>query len=228
MTLRAHHDPVPVDGADWLVPHRDTFLAELRGDGFAPGTIRHYRYVIDMVCSAIDSRDLGPMTVNEPVLADIRTTATRDMTAKRRRTWNVRFGRFIEYLVNAGVLAPPPPAEPVAPDAMSHLRAEYESWLRHQRGSSEVTIGRHLCFLKRFMTFRFGEVVDNLDDITSDDIIAFLSQPTAGTRLRLNDTWPWQLRSCSSSCSGAARRGVTWQSAFLVSLATVQPACIAI
>ena len=147
MTLRAHHDPVPADGADWLVPHRDTFLAELRGDGFAPGTIRHYRYVIDMFCSAIDSRDLGPMTVNEPVLTDIRTTATRDMTAKRRRTWNVRFGRFIEYLVNAGVLAPPPPAEPVAPDAMSHLRAEYESWLRHQRGSSEVTIGRHLCFL---------------------------------------------------------------------------------
>ena len=210
MTLRAHHDPVPVDGADWLVPHRDTFLAELRGDGFAPGTIRHYRYVIDMVCSAIDSRGLGPMTVNEPVLADIRTTATRDMTAKRRRTWNVRFGRFIEYLVNAGVLAPPPPAEPVAPDAMSHLRAEYESWLRHQRGSSEVTIGRHLCFLKRFMTFRFGEVVDNLDDITSDDIIAFLSQPTAGTRLRLNDTWPWQLRSLFKFLfwSGKTRRNL--------------------
>ena len=144
MTLRAHHDPVPVDGADWLAPHRDTFLAELRGDGFAPGTIQHYRYVIDIVCSAIDSRGLGPMTVNEPVLGDIRTTATRDMTAKRRRTWNVRFDRFIEYLVNAGVLAPPLPAEPVAPDAMSHLRAEYESWLRHQRGSSEVTIGRHL------------------------------------------------------------------------------------
>ena len=210
MTLRAHHDPVPVDGADWLAPHRDTFLAELRGDGFAPGTIQHYRYVIDMVCSAIDSRDLGPMTVNEPVLADIRTTATRDMTAKRRRTWNVRFDRFIEYLVNAGVLAPPPPAEPVAPDAMSHLRAEYESWLRHQRGSSEVTIGRHLCFLKRFMTFRFGEVVDNLDDITSDDIIAFLSQPTSGTRLRLNDTWPWQLRSLFKFLfwSGKTRRNL--------------------
>ena len=159
MTLRAHHDPVPVDGADWLAPHRDTFLAELRGDGFAPGTIQHYRYVIDVVCSAIDSRGLGAMTVNEPVLVGIRTTATRNMTAKRRRTWNVRFDRFIEYLVNAGVLAPPPPAEPVAPDAMSHLRAEYESWLRHQRGLSEVTIGRHLCFLKRFMTFRFGEVV---------------------------------------------------------------------
>ena len=125
------------------------------------------------------------MTVNEPVLVGIRTTATRNMTAKRRRTWNVRFDRFIEYLVNAGVLAPPPPAEPVAPDAMSHLRAEYESWLRHQRGLSEVTIGRHLCFLKRFMTFRFGEVVGNLDDITSGDIIAFLSQPTSGTRFRL-------------------------------------------
>ena len=67
MTLRAHHDPVPVDGADWLAPHRDTFLAELRGDGFAPGTIQHYRYVIDVVCSAIDSRGLGAMTVNEPV-----------------------------------------------------------------------------------------------------------------------------------------------------------------
>ena len=57
---------------------------------------------------------------------------------------------------------------------MGQLRAEYESWLRHQRGLSEATIGRHLCFLKRFMTFRFGEVVGSLEDITSDDIITFL------------------------------------------------------
>ena len=210
MTLGAHHDPVPVDGAGWPAPYRETFLAELRGHGFAPGTIQHYRYVIDVVCSAIDSRGPGAVTVNEPVLVDIRNTATRDMAAKRRRTWNFRFDRFIDHLVNAGVVTPPPPVEPVAVDAMDHLRSAYESWLRHQRGLSEVTIGRHLCFLKRFMTFRFGEVVGNLDDITPDDIIAFLSQPTSGTRFRLNDMWPWQLRSLFKFLfwSGKTRRNL--------------------
>ena len=209
MTPRAHQGSAPADGADWLAPHRDTFLAQLRGDGFAPGTIQHYRYVIDVVRTAIYTRGLGAKTVNELVLAGIRTTATRDMTARRRRTWNYRLDQFIEHLVNAGVLTPPP-AKPVAPDAMGPLRAEYESWLRHQRGLSEVTIGRHLCFLRRFMTFCFGEVVGSLDDITSDDIIAFLSQPTSGTRLRLNDTWPWQLRSLFKFLfsSGKTRRNL--------------------
>ena len=209
MTPRAHQGSAPAVGADWLAPHRDTFLAELRRDGFAPGTIQHYRYVIDAVRSAIYSLGLGAKTVNEPVLASIRTTATRDMTAERCRTWNFRLDRFIAYLVDAGVLAPPP-AKPAAPDAMGQLHAEYESWLRHQRGLSEATIGRHLCFLKRFMTFRFGEVLGSLDDITSDDIITFLSQPTSGTRFRLNDTWPWQLRSLFKFLfwSGKTRRNL--------------------
>ena len=75
MTPRAHEGSAPVDGADWLAPHRDTFLAELRRDGFAPGTVQHYRYVIDVVRSTIDSLGLGAMAVNEPVLAGIRATA---------------------------------------------------------------------------------------------------------------------------------------------------------
>ena len=99
MTPRAHQGSAPAVGADWLAPHRDTFLAELRRDGFAPGTIQHYRSVIDVVHSAIYSLGLGAKTVDEPVLTGIRTTATRDMTARRRRTWNFRLDRFIAHLV---------------------------------------------------------------------------------------------------------------------------------
>ena len=53
---------------------------------------------------------------------------------------------------------------------------EYADWLRHQRGLRESTISRHQAFLKRFMTFRFGAMPGNLNDIAPDDIAAFLAQ----------------------------------------------------
>jgi hypothetical protein len=63
-----------------------------------------------------------------------------------------------------------------APTALERLRTEsteYETYLREQRGLTEATI---YCvrFLERFMTFRFGAGLSELDDITPADIVAFL------------------------------------------------------
>lgn len=210
MTPKDHHVPVPVNGPGWLAPHCEAFLSELCRHGFAPGTIQHYRRVILAFCSEVDSRGLGAATIDEPMLAEFRNAATGDMTARRRQGWHFRLNRFIDHLVEDGILTPPP-AEPMAPDPLDELRVAYESWLRHQRGLSETTICRHLCFLKRFMTFRFGKELGNLDDITPDDIIAFLSASTSGTRFRLNDTWSWQLRNLFKFLfwSGRTQRNLT-------------------
>lgn len=60
------------------------------------------------------------------------------------------------------------------PTALEQLSAEYATYLREQRGLSDVMIYHCLRFLDRFMTFRFGERLGNLNDITPADVVAFL------------------------------------------------------
>jgi integrase/recombinase XerD len=48
------------------------------------------------------------------------------------------------------------------------------AYLRDQRGLTEATIYHCVCFLNRFMTFRFGDTLGNLNDITPHNIVDFL------------------------------------------------------
>jgi site-specific recombinase XerD len=81
--------------------------------------------------------------------------------------------RFINALVEAGVAERPEPPRR-APTPLDRLSAEYETYLRNQRGLAEKTIYDSLRFLDRFMTFRFGAKLGRLDDIRPADIVAFL------------------------------------------------------
>lgn len=74
------------------------------------------------------------------------------------------------------------------------LRHEYENYLRHQRGLSEPTIDQCLRFFERFMVFRFGDTLGDLNAIVPDDIIAFLSQLKQGSRHYRDKTPPTNLR----------------------------------
>lgn len=58
--------------------------------------------------------------------------------------------------------------------ARASLRADYEHYLRHQRGLSERTIFHSWRFADRFLEFRFGEEIGDVSKITSSDIIGFL------------------------------------------------------
>jgi len=63
--------------------------------------------------------------------------------------------RFIDALVEAGVADRPKPKEK-KPTRLDRLQAEYESYLRDQRGLTDATIYHCVSFRKRFMGFRFG------------------------------------------------------------------------
>jgi integrase/recombinase XerD len=63
-----------------------------------------------------------------------------------------------------------------------------------QRGLSEATIHHCLSFLKRFMAFRFGKKVGDLNNITPGDIVAFLRKIMAGTQPYRDKTPPSHLR----------------------------------
>jgi len=82
---------------------------------------------------------------------------------------------------------------------------------------AEATIQNRLNFFDRFMTFRFGAKLGNLNAITPDNLVAFLRKVLFRrgrfeTRRRRRICVP-----CSASCSGSARPNMIWQPAFRVS-----------
>ena len=193
MSSNEHRQHTAVGIAGCLAPHRNVFLDGLGKHGYAPSTIRYYRRVTGFFCAQIEVRGLGTETLDESALAELRTALPGKMAARQQSRWVSCVGRFIDHLVGAGVLASPPPAAAPTPGSLDHLSMEYADWLRHQRGLSEATIARHQAFLKRFISFRFGTILGNFNDITTDDILAFLAQPAPTHSCRVA-SWPTQLR----------------------------------
>ena len=85
-----------------------------------------YRRAIDGFCSQVEARrlDAGEIGIELP--------------AGQERKGCI--ARFIEHLIDAGVMAPPSPAAPPAPGSLEDLSLAYGDWLRHQRGLSPKTV----------------------------------------------------------------------------------------
>ena len=94
--------PAASKGVGWLAPHRDTFLTELGKLGYAAKTIHHYQRAIDKLCAQVEARGLDAEEIGSELRA-----------GQERKGY---IARFIEYLIDAGVMAPQPPS-PAAPPA---------------------------------------------------------------------------------------------------------------
>ena len=62
------------------------------------------------------------------------------------------------------------------PTALDRLVEEYTAYLREQRGLADATIYHCVRFLHRFMAFRFGAVLGDVNTITADDVARFLHE----------------------------------------------------
>ncbi len=161
--------PAASKGVGWLAPHRDTFLTELGKLGYAAKTIHHYQRAIDKLCAQVEARGLDAEEIGSELRA-----------GQERKGY---IARFIEYLIDAGVMAPQPPspAAPPAPGSRDELSLAYCDWLRRQRGLSAKTISIRRSVLRRFLTFRFGTAPGDLNTIARDDIVSFLDSPDTAT-----------------------------------------------
>ena len=161
--------------SDWLRPHRERFLKGLADEGYAAGTLRAYRNATSVFCQEVSRRSVCQGQLVGGALAKTRAVALDAMRANKHIYKRFCLDRFIESLAGAGVAERPEPP-PRAPTTLDRLSAEFETYLRTQRGLAEKTIYVSLRFLDRFMTFRFGATLGHLDDITPADIVAFLRE----------------------------------------------------
>ena len=77
---------------------------------------------------------------------------------------------------------------------LDRLRLEYVAYLRDQRGLTEATIYHCVCFLNRFMAFRFDDTPGNLNDITPHNIVDFLRKLRSDGNAPRDKTPPSHLR----------------------------------
>ena len=181
-------------GPDWLKPYCEQFQEHLVTQGYAACTRATFDRAASALCAEIVRRKTGPDQLAGARLVKLREAALANLHANRRTYKAYRLDRFIEFLVEAGV-AQCRKEKPRAPTALEHLSAEYATYLREQRGLSEATIYHCLRFLDRFITFRFGENLGNLNDITPVDVVAFL-RDVMGRKPGFRDkTPPTHLRS---------------------------------
>jgi integrase/recombinase XerD len=182
-----------VCAAGWLQPHRQRFVEDLRALGYKSWTLRRYEEVALRFCAAVEVRGLGADDLDGSQIEQLHA-AVVDATTAAART-NIRFclNRFINHLVAARVARLPEPP-PKVPTALELLQQEYDAYLRNQRGLSDSTIYDCHRFMDRFITFRFGEAIGDLNDISPDDVVAFLCKIRSGDKPYRDKTPPSHLR----------------------------------
>jgi integrase/recombinase XerD len=177
----------------WLQPHRQRFVEDLRALGYKPWTLRRYEEVALRFCAAVGVSGLGADDLNGSQIERLHAAVVDATTATARTNTRFCLNRFINHLVAARVAHLPEPP-PKVPTALELLHQEYDAYLRNQRGLSDSTIYHCHCFMDRFMTFRFGETPGNLNDISPDDVVAFLCKIRGGDKPYRDKTPPSHLR----------------------------------
>jgi integrase/recombinase XerD len=159
-----------------LKPYSKRFSAGLRGGDDA--NIRH--------CIAIALRGNCPPRSSQRRVRRSNAIASagggsEGNTSGQTHTYTKYYlARFLDALVEAGA-AKRPKVPKKAPTAFDRLVAEYEAYLREQRGLTQSTIYHCVHFLHRFVAFRFGGKLGDMNAITAEDIARFLEEASMAT-----------------------------------------------
>ena len=190
MTANSHPQPASATPSHWIDAHRTAFLEQLEAQGYAPGTLVIYARIAKRFCAEVRRRGLSDLSAD--VVESIRSVVLDGIRERSRSGAIYPLKRFIEHLVGAGMAGVEIPAR--APTAMERLGEEYEHYLRCQRGLSDATIYACKRYFERFLTFRFGESLGDLEAITPDDIVKYLMAIRRGSTASRDTTPPSHLR----------------------------------
>jgi site-specific recombinase XerD len=143
----------------------DSFAARLTQLGYARASGRDRLWTLSALGRWLRRRHLGLRDLTADVAAAF---LKRHAPARRvRRSDHATLRLFLEHLEATGII-PASPSPPLSP--ILQLKAQYEAYLRHDRGLSPVTGPRHWFILRRFVRGRFGEGPIDLRGLTADDV----------------------------------------------------------
>jgi hypothetical protein len=178
---------------DWLQPYCKKFLQTLADHGYARVSMRTYDRAIALFCGGVARRRLDCDQFVGATLAKVRAAALAGMHPNKHDQKRYCLDRFIDALVEAGIAQRPTPPRKT-PTALERLRTDYEPYLRDQRGLTKATTYHCVSFLNRFMAFRFGDTLGDLNDITPHEIVDFLRKLRSDGNAPRDKTPPSHLR----------------------------------
>jgi integrase/recombinase XerD len=161
--------------------------------GYSRVTLREYALTAAKFCAAIEKRALGSRDLDGVTTERLRKAVLKEVSESHRTWGKFCLGRFIDHLVEAGAAAVlEPPAK--KPTALDRLIEEYETYLRRQRGLAESTIADCTRYMRRFLGFRFGGKLGDLNAITPQHIVAFLVELKGGAKPHQHKALPSHFR----------------------------------
>ena len=155
-----------------LAAYAEAFKAQLEGQQYRKCTIYEYLVRVDAFSQLLKEREIDIWKLDESQIAGLLEGA-QDPCLRRKSVFIIK--SCIQFLRSIGVAKPLPPAT-ADETARAQLRAEWEEYLRRQRGVSEGTIKRGWWLVSRFLTFCFGEGDINASQITAAHITNFMQQ----------------------------------------------------
>ena len=171
----------------WLAPHRSAYLDTFAAQGYAAGTVSTHRRMTTRLCAEVEARGLGADELDAGVLAVLAAACPRTGSSSFERDLMSVARRFTGHLVDSGVIAPAP-CEPLPlPGSLERLSAEFDDWLRQQRGLFGRRLHTHRNILKSFMTFCCAAARTPGDPgaVTPENILAFLDHLSGKVNWRL-------------------------------------------
>ena len=158
----------------YLAAFEQTYAAE----NYTARTIVTYRCLTRKFGALLDEAGIAPSSVTldcvEPLTCNLprmrKNTIRLDTIARR----------FVQHLVDIGVAQPVPLTE--AEIARAALLADFETYLVKQRGLSPRSISHSVGFARRFLDYRFGEVLPDLGRLRPADVIGFMEHVLASAR----------------------------------------------
>jgi len=181
------------DNLERLTNHRKAFLKEIRTQGYSRSAINTYERTTRLFCDEIKQRGLYIDSLDVPAAEALFKAVIEKTTKNSRSLFKFCLRRFIKHLVDAGVMIPANVGAKELTE-LERLFEEYKDYLRYQRGLSETTIKGCIGYMARFMTYRFGEALGDLNAITSEDIISFVLKFKGSSRYYRQKSLPSHLR----------------------------------
>jgi integrase/recombinase XerD len=160
---------------DPLGTYPEQFQKHLERQHYNPATIVRYRHRLTALGCQMKALKVRLKDLDEERAVELIAKAEPRSSHSKHHRFIVR--RFIQFLAPLGVVKPR--LEAALDDTVrGRLKRDYEAYLRRQRGLSESTIFSSWRVADRFLTFRFGNEVGELTEITVADIVAFLQHLT--------------------------------------------------
>lgn len=161
------------NGDDALGIYSSQFKLQLEGLGYAKATVTEYGRRIVELSSLMRAHRIALADLDESAVAALLAKSQWPTSRSKHAIFMAK--RFVRFLVEQGAITPLAKPEPMANDRTA-FRHDYETYLRNQRGLSEVTIGCCWRLADKFLSHQFGDTIGQLCTITPADIAGFIHQ----------------------------------------------------